>query len=260
MPWGRILEALMRCLYAQLDGRLEEAEREVFESARVQARFQVARPFVDVVVGLQLFWLALLRGRHALVLPMMEKEAASFSPMHVMHLGIARLQVEVGRTDAARATLERLAPTLPTLPRDENWVYIVAIAAETCVRLGDRARAAELYELLLPYANVGTAVGYTIVCTGSVARQLGSLAALLGHADECDALFEKALAHADGLRSPALRAWIELDYARALRGRSRSGARAKRRKLLASVLESAERLAMQGAIEGARKELEERTA
>jgi tetratricopeptide (TPR) repeat protein len=256
IPYARTLETVLRCLYAQLEGRLEEAEREAFETAKVQARFQISSAFVGAILSLQLWWLALLRGRHDPILQLMERQTASFSPMHAVHLFIARLQVEAGRLDAARETLERLTPVLPLLPHEDSWIFGVALAAEVCARVGDRARAAELHELLLPHADVGMIIGAVVICTGSVARPLGSLAALLGRADECDALFEKALAHADRLRSPVLRAWTELDYARALRGRSQSSARTKRRKLLASVLESAERLGMHGAVEGARKQLD----
>ncbi len=239
-------------LRAQLDGRLEEAEREALETARVQARFQASPRWIMSILSMPYWWLALLRGQAAQVLQLMQQESRRFGPVHIGHLFIGRLQCELGAREEAQQILDRHVSWLGPASRDDGWPFISGLAAEICNALGDRAHAAELYALLRPY-QVATLIG-SVICTGSLARPLGGLAALLGELDECDALFAQALAHADGLRSPVLRAWTELDYARALRGRSQSGVRARRRQLLESVLGCARELGMPGVEAAARRE------
>jgi hypothetical protein len=242
----------IRGLRAQLDGRLEEAAREAFETTRLQLRLQASPRWIATVLALPLWWLALLRGQGAPVLQLMQQEAGRFGPVHLGHLFIGRLQCELGARDEAQQILDRHVSWLEPAPRDDGFAFVAGLAAEICTLLGDRAHAAVLYPMLRPY-RVATLIG-SVICTGSLARPLGGLAALLGDFDECDALFAQALAHADGLRSPVLRAWTELDYARALRGRSQGGARARRRQLLESVLASARELGMQGVEAAARRE------
>ena len=92
----------------------------------------------------------------------------------------ALMYVELGREDAARAEFEALARAgFDTLPRDAQWLIAMTLLAEVCGRLGDAARAAELYEPLLPYAGRNVIVGRAATCNGSASRPLGILA---GHA------------------------------------------------------------------------------
>ena len=76
------------------------------------------------------------------------------------------------------------------------------------------------------------------------------LASALDRWSECHELFDEALAYTDRLRSPVLRALTELDYARALRADPRAGER--RQRLLASVADAAQALALPGLLGNAR--------
>jgi hypothetical protein len=78
----------------------------------------------------------------------------------------------------------------------------IALLAELCCGLGDRARASLLYELVLPYADVNVVVGMAAVCLGPAARLPGALAATMGRRRESAELLERALAANDRLRAP----------------------------------------------------------
>ena len=52
----------------------------------------------------------------------------------------------------------------------------MTLLAAVCGRLGDDARAAELYDLLSPFAGRNVIVGRAATCNGSVSRHLGILA------------------------------------------------------------------------------------
>ena len=79
------------------------------------------------------------------------------------------------------------------LPRDVFWVATLGYLAEVCAFLGDKSRAATLYQLLLPYDGLNMVVGFMAVCYGAVARYLGLLAATQGHNEETAVHFEAAL-------------------------------------------------------------------
>ena len=59
---------------------------------------------------------------------------------------------------------------------------------------GDRARAATLYQLLLPYAGHTVVIGNAVACHGALSRYLGALATTLERWDEAAQHFEDALA------------------------------------------------------------------
>jgi len=58
------------------------------------------------------------------------------------------------------------------LPEDLTWFFVVSLLSETCAFLGDAARAAILYELLLPFARRHVVLS-AAVCLGSASRYLG---------------------------------------------------------------------------------------
>lgn len=65
-----------------------------------------------------------------------------------------------------------------------------AVLASVCSRLGDTEGAAQLYELLAPYAN--QVASHPGIWFGSYEHHLGLLAATLGRLPEADAHFARA--------------------------------------------------------------------
>ena len=89
--------------------------------------------------------------------------------------------------DAAREAFEgAVAKGLLELPRGPTWTITLVWAADTCVWLDDRPRAARLHELLAPFTEVMTWQ------YGPVGRAVGRLAGTLQRRDEPERRLRKA--------------------------------------------------------------------
>ena len=81
---------------------------------------------------------------------------------------------ELGRTREARTEFEYLARhDFTDLPRDALWMASMTYLTDVCTFLGDTARAATLYQLLLPYAERTVVIGNAVACYGAMSRYLG---------------------------------------------------------------------------------------
>jgi hypothetical protein len=120
----------------------------------------------------------------------------------------------------------------------------LVLLAPVCLRLGDRARAARIYELLLPFAELNVVAnpgGW--FCWGSAHGALGALAAARGDDDAAERHLERAIAenHRLGARVWAITWQQELAALRLERGRDRDG---RAREQLAQALAAAEQIGM----------------
>jgi tetratricopeptide (TPR) repeat protein len=115
---------------------------------------------------------------------------------------------------------------------------------DVCTFLGDRARAAILYQLLLPYAGRNVVVGNAAACYGALSRYLGALATTLGRWDEAAQHFEDALAMNARMEAWPWLAHTQYQYATMLLARDQSGDREKARELLRAALATARELGM----------------
>lgn len=75
---------------------------------------------------------------------------------------------------------------------DEEWLFSIALLAETCATVENHAAADPLYELLLPHQQLN-AIAVGEASLGSVGRPLGLLAELRGDSDAADEHFHTAL-------------------------------------------------------------------
>src|ERR1035438_5501979 len=111
---------------------------------------------------------------------------------------------------------------------------IVAFAAEVCVYLGDAARAALLYPLLLAHAGANLLADSSGPCLGSADRLLGSLATLMARPEDAQRHFEAALVMD---RQTSSRVWLahtRYAYAVMLHRRAQAGDLDRARVLLAN--------------------------
>src|SRR5205814_632913 len=88
------------------------------------------------------------------------------------------------------------------LPRDGGWLVYMSLLAAVAAELNDRASAARLYDLLLPYADRLGSVGAGLACWGSISSYLGLLASALGRV--ADAGKAVRLRHGKGLGDIAI--------------------------------------------------------
>jgi tetratricopeptide (TPR) repeat protein len=160
-------------------------------------------------------------------------------------VAVVAYRARIGQLDEARETFEELAANdFTDLPRDLLWLYLATRLCEGAILLGDAARAALLYDLLLPYQDRCTTAGGLALTRGSVSRTLGCVATLLGRYAEAETHFEKALAMNERIRARVWVAHTQHDYARMLLARAAPGDRAKAGELAATALATAREVGM----------------
>jgi hypothetical protein len=86
--------------------------------------------------------------------------------------------------------------------------------ADAAAALGDEPAAAILYERLLPFEGQGVTVGAAF--HGTVGAYLARLAAVLGHRQEAEQLFERADRQLRALGAPFWQARNQVEWARML--------------------------------------------
>jgi DNA-binding SARP family transcriptional activator/tetratricopeptide (TPR) repeat protein len=179
------------CVFAQLHGRLEEAERLADEGYELAKRAGAGD--AEMTHLLKRFSIYREQGRVIELRPSVERFIANAPTLRAWRALGALMNAETGDTRKARAHLDRLvADGAAMIPRDVVWLYGVAALAETCALLDDTSEpAAVLYRLLQPYADHCVQVGM-IVFWGSASRFLGLAAAARGDWDAADRHFSVA--------------------------------------------------------------------
>jgi class 3 adenylate cyclase/tetratricopeptide (TPR) repeat protein len=238
--------AILRSSQALLQGRLEEAERLSLDALTIGERLE-DQDTVDVQngVGAQIHAIRREQGRMGELEAMAAAFVAQFPEVPAWRMGLAMIYASTGQLDAARVHFDHLASDDFThIPRDAVWIAAMAGCAEICAALGDAARAAQLYELLLPYERRYVVLSFGFAFIGSVAHFLGQLATVNSQWEQALQHFETAAAmHRRIGALPAL-ARTGYEYARMLLDRDRPGDREQAHELLAQAVETAGELGM----------------
>jgi tetratricopeptide (TPR) repeat protein len=183
---------LWQAVEAMLAGRFAEAERLCAEAARAGA---AAGDRNAELFGLMVeFTMHLMRGEFAAPDLDFALDKVAHSPAGPAYRSsVAWLLAELGRPDEARAHLAAcLAPGF--LPYDANWLSAVAECAGAALALDDHERAAQVYDLLAPFAGRPVTAGRAVSSYGAADRLLGELAALLGRDAEAEAHLRAGIA------------------------------------------------------------------
>jgi DNA-binding SARP family transcriptional activator len=196
--------------FAQMDGRLDDAERLAAESAVMRGRMETAD--AGSVFAAQLFMIRMQQGRLHELVEAVEHFMAENSALDPWRAALPLAYIAAGREDDAREQLERMVAELDEVPRGFFWLTTMTVLAETSAKLAHAESSAVLYETLEPYAGCIVQVGYA-GCLGPVARLLGLLAAARGDRETAVAHLEAALAisRATGLRLFETQARAELE-------------------------------------------------
>ncbi len=207
--------AVWRAMRALLQGRLEEADRLATEALATGSHDEtVTAP--QYYAG-QLLAIRREQGRMVELEPAARAMVGSNPSRPTWRVALASLLVETGRREEGRSELETIAARgFQDIPQDGDWLTAITLLADLCADIGDRERAAQLYELLLPYREVNIVIGLAAVCMGSAARFIGRLAATMGRREEAAELFEHALRANASLKAPLWLAHTQIDYAIAL--------------------------------------------
>ena len=179
---------------AQMEGRLEEAERLAAESYEMRRRMETAD--AENVFAAQLFLIRIGQGRLAELLPAVEQLVEEYPALAVWRAGLPMALNAAGRHEDAARELEDMVSRLDEVPRDFFWLSAMAVLAEASGKLRHRASADVLYETLAPYADRMVPVGYA-GGFGPAARMLGLLAEARGDRGAAVAHLEAAVAQAE---------------------------------------------------------------
>jgi class 3 adenylate cyclase/tetratricopeptide (TPR) repeat protein len=231
--------AMMRGTYLPMTGRLEEAERQVLEAARLGE--STGQPDAALFLTVGLFAIRFGQGRLDEVVDRWESAVARYPDWPVLRCGLGMIYSELDRDDEARAILDALATAgFTDIPFDAVWLPGIASAGLTATHLGDEPRAAMLYDLLSPYPT--QIVFATSGCLGSVAQHLGMLATTTGRFCDAEEHFRAAEATHARLGARQWLAWTWLEWARMLLARRQPGDLERAHELLAQALGSAREL------------------
>jgi tetratricopeptide (TPR) repeat protein len=226
---------------ALLEGRFSDAEILIESALRFGKR---SHPFDAIGFSrVQLFALRCEGGRITEMEPEIRRSVQEYPTRPLFRCLLASLYAELGDTDQARAAFEALAATgFTEIPLNNDLLLSLARLTEVVWFLGDADRAAELYDLLVPYG--GLVVDTFESSVGAVDRYLGLAAMTAGDPQKADRHLRDAL----GLNTRiGARPWTvrtQRDLATVLLARDRPGDRDSAIDLLRAGLDTANRLGM----------------
>jgi hypothetical protein len=173
------------------------------------------------------------------------QEIAAAHPENGVYLSLlARLECEAGNDAAAAAMLELLArDQWATVRRNIESLLAMALLAETAALLAYEGHAAQLYDLLAPYASLIAVAGHFFPM-GAMSRYIGMLAAVLSRLDEAARRLEDAAATNAAIGARPWVAHAKADHARVLLTRQALGDREHARDLLRDAGATYQQLAM----------------
>lgn len=213
---GQAQALLHRCGQAIIGGRFGEAEGLLGEAAAYAALLQQ-----DTLLSMRLGGLAFVMREVQGRLGELEAGVRAFADSHpampVWRCALLNVYLQTGRDGELRRDYAGLAADgFDALPRDNLWLPAMALLAEACAYLGDRARAPKLRALLAPYAGRNV-VSPDVTYMGPVDRYLALLAATEGDAEHAAGWFASARELAARMGAQPTLARLALDEARALR-------------------------------------------
>jgi ATP/maltotriose-dependent transcriptional regulator MalT len=210
-PFFAVWEMVLRATMALMRGALDEAERFILQSMRIQLplKTQITDP-----VSLVIFTLRREQGRLRELGPMVAMFVGQHSQNTTWRPGLALLYVELGDLEAARAVFDDLAThDFRSLPRDGRYATCITFLAEVCAALGDVVRAPVLYRLLLPWQGRNIVMASGTGCWGSSDRFLGLLATIERRWMDAERHFADALTMNERVGALASLAHTQCDFA-----------------------------------------------
>jgi DNA-binding CsgD family transcriptional regulator len=251
---------LARAARGMLAGRFAEAEEQATQGLAIGRRAgdQAVGLYHPGIIATQRF----MQGRLGEMVESFQDLATRFPAGVVFRTALAAALAEAGRTEEARAEVERLtADNLAAMPQDLSWSFSLATLALACHHLGHTELAAKLHGLLEPYADRNIVIARIGAhCLGPAAYFLGLLDLTLDRPEQALRHFEHAAVLASRMEARPINAMSCEGQARALLALDRPDDRPQAQVLLQQVATTAEALGIQGLGERAGALLEELAA
>ena len=212
---------------AMIEGRFDDADRHIADSLAAGQR--AGHPGAVLLAAAQRVYLAFMRrDLDAYELGMRFYKDRTGGAAWARNAGRVFLAVWRGDLDRGRQLFDELAKDgFADCPRDEHWVSSLSLLTPAARRLGEAARARQLYDLLEPSADRTAFHDRLRVHSGCVARFLGLTAVTFGETDRAIEHFEHALRRNEEMLARPYVARTALDLAETLRARDRGGDRAR---------------------------------
>jgi tetratricopeptide (TPR) repeat protein len=231
----------MRCW---LRGEFAESERWAREALRIGERAQdpdAAQCYLVQISGFR----GAVKSLQDIELPTKDF-AEQMSTIPSWRAGLALLYAGLQQEAQARQEFEQLAARdFADIPRNADWMIAMTNLAQVSAYLEDTNRATRIYELLLPYADRCLVVGSALLCLGSVAWYLGTLATALGRWEEAEAHFAAAIRQNTQLGAKPMILQTKQRHAMMLLARKHSGDQQKALVLLDEALTMAQAINME---------------
>lgn len=207
-PLYRWYAPLFRGMQALLRGDLDEADRLCARAAALGTEAGSAN--AGMLSGTLHLAIAFERGQFDDVLRVLEEELGSHDWIQDLPIAIALgplIQMAGGRTDQARATLQRLAAErFAFVPVDSEWLSTLSGVSMSILLLEDRVSAAAMYEVLRPHGGRMIVDGIAAACLDPVDYLLGRFALLADRTEEAATHLRAAVAQTQRLSAPLLEA------------------------------------------------------
>ena len=240
--FGQWIVANGDAMHGIVRGAFADAERSSLEALNALSSHDVDFPLG--IHGMQMFTIRREQGRLAEVAPLVKRFVRENPDNAVWRPGLMLIASDLGFEAQARRHFDAMAEAGFALPLDSKRTVTLAYLAEVCARIGDARRAAEIYELLLPYRDLAVIVPIHALCCGAAARFLGMLSATMGDWPLAERHFEAALAIEEKMRAWPWLAHTKYEYAGMLLARGRPQDRVRAAELRDMSLAAADRLGM----------------
>lgn len=244
---------MFRSVKAMLDGHVEEASNLAQEA--LDFGNAAGRPDAFLLYGGQFAARVVLEQDWSVIAPMADlyRALSAANPHFVAYRGAAAIvEAVVGNRDYAVAELRAIcADDLAMVRRDRAFVTTIIGIAEGALFIDDAGSARVFFEHLRPYEDIFIIGGRGTAPLGLVPATLGSLAVVLGNYDEAERFFDKALALANRMASPAYIAQVQARFGAGLIARRGPGDLERAKALLEAATTTFERVGMRAALERA---------
>jgi tetratricopeptide (TPR) repeat protein len=242
--------AMWRATRAIMDGRFADGEEQAQRAVELGQREPDVQPILRHVI--QTFLLHFHKGCLDQLVGRSQPRTGVPATMF-QRCARAFVWSETGRQAEARRELSALAKEGFPLPRDGAWVVSMSLLSAVAAELNDRTSAAQLYELLMPYAGRVGIFAAGLACWGSVSYHLGLLASTLGRVADAIRHYEDAATVHERMGARPFLAWTQLAHARLLLTRDAGARRGEAAALLTSALATARELGMDGLVAKVRR-------
>ncbi|MEJ2351920.1 MAG: BTAD domain-containing putative transcriptional regulator [Anaerolineales bacterium] len=242
-PFQIHIATVFRTTRAIMRGEFSEAERLANEAADLSRQIGLAE--MDGIFGIQMFTIRREQGRIYEIAPLIKLVVANSPETSAWRPGLALMYAILGLKQECRTIFEALASDgFAIVPQDSLWVATLAYLSEVCAYLGDRDRAATLYEFLLPYSDRTVVVGGATACLGAVARYLGILAAAMSDWAAAEQHFQEAIELDTRIGAWPWLGHSQYEYAAMMLNREQDNDRERANALLVEAQSAAHRMGM----------------